>query len=173
MTEPAVPVTQADIGWAESAAQHLCHPADRDAAIRLLADAFARHRIAHQPAPVEGDETLVERMAEFIRDASCCGYTEADGSRSYCSREKVNPKSCECFDGARAILPILTQARAAARREGMEKAARIAWSHYARIPNHDPDIQGDDLVAQGYGNASLNIATAIRTAIEQGAPATR
>ena len=37
-------VTQDDIGWATSAAQHLCSPQDSDAAIRLLAQAFARHR---------------------------------------------------------------------------------------------------------------------------------
>lgn len=39
-----VKVSQADVGWATSAAQHLCSTQDRDAAIRLLAQAFARHR---------------------------------------------------------------------------------------------------------------------------------
>lgn len=52
-----VTVTQAHVGWAESIAQHLCHSADRDAAIRLVADAFtrfeadvlARHRADAEP----------------------------------------------------------------------------------------------------------------------------
>lgn len=117
MTDPTVPVTQADIGWAESAAQHLCHPADRDAAVRLLADAFARHRIA-------------------------------------------------------------------ARREGMEEAARIADELGGdRIErNGDGSLRSYDMDNKhGRSDAMLNgmrvraqtIATAIRTAIEQGAPATR
>lgn len=75
----------------------------------------------------------------------------------------------ETIRGQDATISTLRAQLATARREGMEEAARIAWSHYARIPNHNPDVQRDDLVAQGYGNASLNIATAIRTAIEQGA----
>lgn len=37
-----VEVTQEHISWATSIAQHLCHPADRDAAIRLVSDGLAR-----------------------------------------------------------------------------------------------------------------------------------
>jgi hypothetical protein len=43
-----------------------------------------------------------------------------------------------------------------------ERCAAIADEHLARVPGHNPDKQCDDLVAQGYGNAALNIADAIR-----------
>jgi len=46
-----------------------------------------------------------------------------------------------------------------AQREGY---ARLADEHRARVPNHDPEAQADDLVGQGYGNAAFNIAAAIR-----------
>jgi hypothetical protein len=51
------------------------------------------------------------------------------------------------------------QAGVAAERE---RCAAIADEHLARVPGHNPDKQCDDLVAQGYGNAALNIADAIR-----------
>lgn len=56
MTHPTV--TQADIGWATSAAQHLCAEADRDAAIRLLAGTFARHRTTTEASTAARIEAL-------------------------------------------------------------------------------------------------------------------
>jgi post-segregation antitoxin (ccd killing protein) len=47
-------------------------------------------------------------------------------------------------------------------REATERAAKIADEHRSRIPDHDPEAQRADLVAQGYGNAAFNIACAIR-----------
>lgn len=46
--------------------------------------------------------------------------------------------------------------------EAYERAAKVADEHRAHVPNHDPEMQSDDLVAQGYGNAAFNIAAAIR-----------
>jgi len=46
-------------------------------------------------------------------------------------------------------------------REGMRRAAEIAREHLSHVLNHHPDIEGDDLVAHGYGNAALNIRTEI------------
>lgn len=55
-------------GWAESIAQHLCHPADQDAAIRLVTDAlarFERDRIAaHMKALVDGAGELERRLLD-------------------------------------------------------------------------------------------------------------
>lgn len=53
------------------------------------------------------EAALIEEVARVIRDTSFCGFSEPDGSRSYCSRESADPKSCECFVGARALLPII------------------------------------------------------------------
>jgi hypothetical protein len=52
-------------GWAESAAGHLCHPADQSAAVRLLASAFKRSR-------AQAITDLTARVAELeaaLRDA--------------------------------------------------------------------------------------------------------
>lgn len=54
-------VTQDDIGWATSAAQHLCSPQDSDAAIRLLAQAFARHRQQAERETLARMEPVAER----------------------------------------------------------------------------------------------------------------
>lgn len=43
-----------------------------------------------------------------------------------------------------------------------ERCAKIAEEHLGRIPNHHPDRPAPDDLAQGYGNASTNIAAAIR-----------
>jgi len=49
------------------------------------------------------------------------------------------------------------------RREVIEQCAKIADEHRARVWPHDPDeTEPGDRVAQGYGNAALNIAIAIR-----------
>ncbi|QOV92589.1 hypothetical protein [Novosphingobium sp. ES2-1] len=60
-------VTQDDIGWATSAAQHLCSSQDRDAAIRLLAQAFARHRQSAERGEVVGYiiPEMLNRKSEF------------------------------------------------------------------------------------------------------------
>jgi hypothetical protein len=48
-------------------------------------------------------------------------------------------------------------------RDALEIAAKIADEHRARVQHHNPDDKNPpDLVAQGYGNAALNIAVAIR-----------
>jgi len=49
-----VDVTQEHLGWAESMAQALCNPADRDCAVRLISDGLARFEqdILTRPAPV-------------------------------------------------------------------------------------------------------------------------
>lgn len=44
----------------------------------------------------------------------------------------------------------------------VEACASVADEHRARVKDHNPDKPGSDLVAQGYGNAALNIAAAIR-----------
>ena len=54
----------------------------------------------------------------------------------------------------------------AAVRRALEKAAEIAGAHYSRVQPHYPDIPMGDLVAQGYGNASLNIGHSIRALME-------
>lgn len=57
--------------------------------------------------------------------------------------------------------------RAAIREYGAivrEECAKVADANRALIPDHNPDAERDDLVAQGYGNAALNIAVAIRNA---------
>lgn len=51
---------------------------------------------------------------------------------------------------------------AAIRADERERCAKVADAHLARIPDHNPDVERDDLVAQGYGNAALNIGCAIR-----------
>lgn len=43
------------------------------------------------------------------------------------------------------------------RREERNRCAAIAQRHLDRIPGHCPDQKTADLVAQGYGNAALNI----------------
>lgn len=70
----------------------------------------------------------------------------------------------ELHPGSKARL--LSDARAAlavAEPVIRERCAAVADAHLQRIPDHNPDVQRDDLVAQGYGNAALNIADAIRT----------
>ena len=44
----------------------------------------------------------------------------------------------------------------------IEECAQIADKHRARIDGHNPDKMHHDELAQGYGNASLNIAVEIR-----------
>jgi hypothetical protein len=56
------------------------------------------------------------------------------------------------------------------RAEALREAAAVANAHRARIPGHHPDGPRDDLVAQGYGNASLNIAAAILALLDKPAP---
>ncbi|MBH9537547.1 hypothetical protein [Novosphingopyxis sp. YJ-S2-01] len=77
-----VKVTQADIGWATSAAQHLCAKQDRPAAIRLLADAFARHRIATEQnlSRLTSDE-VVEVAARAIEGANYKGRLSSTSLR--------------------------------------------------------------------------------------------
>jgi len=43
-----------------------------------------------------------------------------------------------------------------------EACAEVAQKHLGYVKNHHPDDSGPDDVAQGYGNASLNIREAIR-----------
>jgi hypothetical protein len=45
----------------------------------------------------------------------------------------------------------------------IEICAKVADKHLAHVPGHDPDRVGTDRVAQGYGNAALNIAHDIRS----------
>lgn len=49
------------------------------------------------------------------------------------------------------------------RQETIEECAKVADSHLARVGDHHPDKPNADRVAWGYGNASLNIAAAIRS----------
>lgn len=84
------------------------------------------------------EAALIEELAMVIRDTSFCGFSEPDGSRSYCSRESADPKSCECFDGARAILPIIRRVH----NEAVEKAAKKAdrfqlWDYQMRRGSKD------------------------------------
>lgn len=65
-TAPETRVTQEDIDWATSAAQHLCSEPDQPAAIRLLADAFARHRQSAEAASRAREERLRWENAELI-----------------------------------------------------------------------------------------------------------
>jgi hypothetical protein len=46
--------------------------------------------------------------------------------------------------------------------DAYEKAALKADYHLDMVKPHDPDAPGPDDIAQGYGNAALNIAVAIR-----------
>ena len=62
-----VDVTQEDTGWAESAAQHLCAPPDRSAAINLLASAFAAHRIAATSAKDKRIAELEAAVAPLLK----------------------------------------------------------------------------------------------------------
>lgn len=58
------------------------------------------------------------------------------------------------------LLAELRRVRAAER----ERCAKVAWSHLERLPNYNPNNENElaDKVEQGYGNAALNIAAAIR-----------
>ena len=94
-----VEVTQDDIGWATSAAQHLCHPIDSPAAIRLLADAFARHRIAaEQRGKIEGAWLAIEAvLPEVVTDRTI----DAHGAHCRCTTCELNIAE----DGIRALDP--------------------------------------------------------------------
>ena len=50
----------------------------------------------------------------------------------------------------------------AATLEERERCAKLCDEHRGRVPGHCPDKQMGDLVAQGYGNAALNLGVAIR-----------
>lgn len=47
----------------------------------------------------------------------------------------------------------------------MADDAAIADKHRSRVAGHHPDVERPDRVAQGYGNAALNIAAEIRAKI--------
>jgi hypothetical protein len=63
----------------------------------------------------------------------------------------------------------LSKAEAEARgyEGGVREAAKVAQKHLAYVPNHHPDEPMEDLVAQGYGNAALNIEHAILALLEK------
>lgn len=167
MTDPTVPVTQEDRRAAASVYQRFRDHdfakwiidgsnagGDADFVIQL----FARHRIAHQPTPVEGDEAMVEAMAQVMWESQpnpTNGYSWLE--LTHYEKGTSAHRSAETFRSvSRALLPILSQVRADARREGMEQAARIA-----------DDYRVD--WAQGTCENIDMLATAIRTTIEQGA----
>jgi hypothetical protein len=62
----------------------------------------------------------------------------------------------------------LRQQVEACRAETIEECARVADKHLARIPGHCPDKEMADKVAQGYGNAALNIACELRSLVKEG-----
>lgn len=78
-----VRVSQADVGWATSAAQHLCSPQDRDAAIRLLAQTFARHRAQAERdtlgrmEPVAWRDVVSERRRQIEKEGWSSEHDDA------------------------------------------------------------------------------------------------
>jgi hypothetical protein len=76
---------------------------------------------------------------------------------------QVCTKAAEALD---ALLASRERERAA-RAEEQEACAKVADEHRARVPGHHPDEEMADKVAQGYGNAALNIAAAIRARVQQ------
>lgn len=62
------------MGWAESIAQHLCHEAERPAAIRLIADGLTRYRAAALQSLAstlaQREKELVEARAFIARQAN-------------------------------------------------------------------------------------------------------
>ncbi|NML93828.1 hypothetical protein [Novosphingobium olei] len=105
-----VTVTQAHVGWAGSIAQHLCHSADRDAAIRLVADAFARFEaevLARHRAPdAEPVAQAVEHEAvlELIAMLSPDGPKEEGCTVFDHSPEEIGLHVMENHEAIRAAL---------------------------------------------------------------------
>lgn len=93
-----VKVSQADVGWATSAAQHLCSPQDRDAAIRLLAQTFARHR--HQAEREEEEAYKIgigEGRQEMVREIDLA--TGGDGEFRWSTEPD---RHCPCEEAMKA-----------------------------------------------------------------------
>jgi hypothetical protein len=79
---------------------------------------------------------------------------EADGTAA----RKAAAESYARANAAEAQLAERDAAIAAA----YEAATGVACAHYSLVRPHHPDMTMSDLVAQGYGNAALNIGHAIR-----------
>lgn len=112
---------------------------------------FARHRLSTPSSTLTPDaEAVVARLNSF----TTCGCGDDDWPL-------LRHDTVHLIDALSATPAIRDQA--------FEEAARVADDHRARISNHHPDDKEPaDHVAQGYGNAALNIAVAIRAL--KGAP---
>lgn len=99
---------------------------------------------------ITDEELLLNRIARMI-GAHYDGYVDPDDTPNTWSAAMA--VACE-------VVPYIAKA---AKAEAREACAKIADKHLARVPDHCPDREMEDLVAQGYGNAALNIAAAIRS----------
>lgn len=103
--------------------------------------------IAASPPTLPKMETTAKTRANLAKDADRdCEFDCDDVARL-----------CRDYDRLLTRVAALDAAVKAER----ERCWCIAKAHLARIPNHNPDIPRDDLLAQGYGNAALNIAAEI------------
>lgn len=127
-------------------------------------DIVARLREAHQTSQqrIVGSNIFAEAADEIerLRQAAKGQLVVVNAAEARVRELEAELAAME----ARAVAADLAVVKAArvATAETIERCAKVADEHRAHVPNHDPEMQSDDLVAQGYGNAAFNIAVAIR-----------